>query len=154
MDQLVAALEATLDPNQTTRVSAELLIAKLSLDPRASYSAFAKACQSQLTRPPTGPRRDLPEPRARRDRAEREHPAAPDESSTRLCARNRAKADRVVLWDLYAASFVLKKYVKEHWSPFFPTFKGPPATTVEVRSGLSQPVEAAGKQGTDGRNAG
>ncbi|KAL8280102.1 hypothetical protein RQP46_007432 [Phenoliferia psychrophenolica] len=79
MDQLVSALEATLDANQTTRVSAELLIAKLSQD---------------------------------------------------------------------SPSFVLKKYVKEHWSPFFPTFKGPPATAVEVKQevralifgGLADPV--------------
>jgi len=33
-----------------------------------------------------------------------------------------------------AACFALKKYVKEFWSPFFPTFKGPTATTPEVRS--------------------
>ncbi|SCV67876.1 BQ2448_5487 [Microbotryum intermedium] len=33
----------------------------------------------------------------------------------------------------HAAGFALKKYVKEHWSPFFQTFKGPNATTVEVR---------------------
>ena len=37
-DQLVQALEATLDANQNTRVSAELLLAKLSLDSRASTS--------------------------------------------------------------------------------------------------------------------
>lgn len=38
MDQLVAALEATLQPDQSTRVSAELLIAKLSTDPRTHCS--------------------------------------------------------------------------------------------------------------------
>lgn len=35
-----------------------------------------------------------------------------------------------------AASFALKKYVKEYWSPFFSTFKGPEATTVEVSGQL------------------
>ncbi|BGP14490.1 hypothetical protein JCM10213v2_002439 [Rhodosporidiobolus nylandii] len=47
-----------------------------------------------------------------------------------------------------AASFALKKYVKEYWSPFFPTFKGPEATTPAVKAqvrevlfaGLSDPV--------------
>ncbi|GAA5855822.1 hypothetical protein JCM8547_000374 [Rhodosporidiobolus lusitaniae] len=47
-----------------------------------------------------------------------------------------------------AASFAVKKYVKEYWSPFFPTFKGPEATSPEVKSqvreivfsGLADPV--------------
>lgn len=34
--------------------------------------------------------------------------------------------------DIHAASFALKKYLKERWSPFFPTFKGGPATSFEV----------------------
>lgn len=36
----------------------------------------------------------------------------------------------------YSASFALKKYVKEFWSPFYPSFKGPVATPVEVRLGI------------------
>ncbi|GAA6011372.1 hypothetical protein JCM10207_008317 [Rhodosporidiobolus poonsookiae] len=47
-----------------------------------------------------------------------------------------------------AACFALKKYVKEYWSPFFATFVGPQATTVEVKAqvreilfaGLADPV--------------
>ncbi|GAA5974253.1 hypothetical protein JCM11641_003356 [Rhodosporidiobolus odoratus] len=47
-----------------------------------------------------------------------------------------------------AASFALKKYVKEYWSPFFSTFKGPQATSPEVKAqvreilfaGLADPV--------------
>lgn len=33
---------------------------------------------------------------------------------------------------MQAASFALKKYVKEYWSAFFPTYKGPVATSTEV----------------------
>lgn len=40
---------------------------------------------------------------------------------------------------MHAASFALKKYVKEHWSPFFTTFKGPPATAVAVRASPCRP---------------
>jgi hypothetical protein len=31
-----------------------------------------------------------------------------------------------------AASFALKKYVKEYWSPFFASFKGPEATSFQL----------------------
>ncbi|GAA5887335.1 hypothetical protein JCM6882_002496 [Rhodosporidiobolus microsporus] len=47
-----------------------------------------------------------------------------------------------------AASFALKKYVKEFWSPFFASFKGPEATSPEAKAqirevlftGLADPV--------------
>nr|KAK4053501.1 hypothetical protein OIV83_001668 [Microbotryomycetes sp. JL201] len=46
------------------------------------------------------------------------------------------------------SGFALKKYIKEQWSPFFPSFKGPQATSTEVKQqvrrlvfeGLSDPV--------------
>ncbi|KAK4058553.1 hypothetical protein OIO90_000715 [Microbotryomycetes sp. JL221] len=46
------------------------------------------------------------------------------------------------------SGFALKKYIKEHWSPFFTSFKGPAATSAEVKQqvrklvfeGLSDPV--------------
>ncbi|GAA5868959.1 hypothetical protein JCM16303_000320 [Sporobolomyces ruberrimus] len=41
-----------------------------------------------------------------------------------------------------SASFVLKKYVKEHWSPFFSQFKGPTATSPEIKSQVRQVVFA------------
>lgn len=37
-----------------------------------------------------------------------------------------------------AASFALKKYVKEYWSPFFASFKGPEATSPEVKEQVRQ----------------
>ncbi|KAM0788544.1 hypothetical protein ACM66B_001672 [Microbotryomycetes sp. NB124-2] len=48
----------------------------------------------------------------------------------------------------HSAGFALKKYIKEQWSPFFPSFKGPQATSTEVKQqvrrlvfeGLSDPV--------------
>ncbi|KDE03266.1 hypothetical protein MVLG_06259 [Microbotryum lychnidis-dioicae p1A1 Lamole] len=40
----------------------------------------------------------------------------------------------------YAAGFALKKYVKEHWSPFFQAFKGPNATTVEIKAQIRQTI--------------
>ncbi|BGP06448.1 hypothetical protein JCM10049v2_002270 [Rhodotorula toruloides] len=47
-----------------------------------------------------------------------------------------------------AASFALKKYVKEYWSAFFPTYKGPVAAPAEIKAqvrevvfgGLADPV--------------
>ncbi|BGP38381.1 hypothetical protein JCM10449v2_002313 [Rhodotorula kratochvilovae] len=59
-----------------------------------------------------------------------------------------ATAQEVEVHWRQAACFALKKYVKEFWSPFFSTFKGPVATSVEVKAqvrevlftGLSDPV--------------
>lgn len=52
---------------------------------------------------------------------------------------------------LQSASFVLKKYVKEHWSPFFSQFKGPTATSPEV-SLFSSDAELGTQVEADGSN--
>ena len=67
-----------------------------------------------------------------------------------LLPRYRTQLDERLtrVMSLYAASFSLKKYVKEHWSPFFATFKDPPATNYEAKAlirelifgGLSDPT--------------
>ncbi|ORY73226.1 ARM repeat-containing protein [Leucosporidium creatinivorum] len=101
MDQLLALLQSTLDPNPNARVQAELQLSQLSTQ---SETALALA---RIT----------------------------TEASLELHIRQ-------------AAGFALKKYVKEFWSPFFTTFKGPVATSTEVKAeirslifaGLSDPV--------------
>ncbi|GAA5921433.1 hypothetical protein JCM3775_003046 [Rhodotorula graminis] len=100
-NQLLHLLQATLDADVNTRVSAEL--------------ALAKAQQS---------------------------------SETALGLARIATAQEVDVPWRQAACFALKKYVKEFWSPFFPSFKGPTATTPEIKAqvrdvlfvGLSDPV--------------
>ncbi|GAA6037267.1 hypothetical protein JCM8097_008653 [Rhodosporidiobolus ruineniae] len=53
-----------------------------------------------------------------------------------------ATAQEVEVHWRQAASFALKKYVKEYWSPFFATFKGPEATTPEIKSQVREVVFA------------
>ncbi|KAM0754424.1 ARM repeat-containing protein [Meredithblackwellia eburnea MCA 4105] len=98
---LVAVLEATLSPDQQTRITAELELAKLS---KESITCLQL---SQILL----------------------------EQSASVHLRQMT-------------GYVLKKYVKEYWSPFFPTFKGPTATSTEVKDqvrpllfqGLSDPI--------------
>ncbi|GAA5946175.1 hypothetical protein JCM3765_000143 [Sporobolomyces pararoseus] len=69
-------------------------------------------------------------------------------SETALGLARIATEQQVEVHLRQSASFALKKYVKEHWSPFFPQFKGPTATSPEIKSqvrevvfgGLSDPV--------------
>ncbi|GAA5841531.1 hypothetical protein JCM3766R1_003978 [Sporobolomyces carnicolor] len=69
-------------------------------------------------------------------------------SETALGLARIATEQQVEVHLRQSASFALKKYVKEHWSPFFSQFKGPTATSPEIKSqvrevvfaGLSDPI--------------
>ncbi|GAA5825501.1 hypothetical protein JCM5353_005327 [Sporobolomyces roseus] len=69
-------------------------------------------------------------------------------SETALGLAKIATEQRVEVHLRQSASFALKKYVKEYWSPFFSQFKGPTATTPAIKAqvrevvfaGLSDPI--------------
>ncbi|GAA6059323.1 hypothetical protein JCM10212_005903 [Sporobolomyces blumeae] len=73
---------------------------------------------------------------------------ASKQSETALGLARIATEQQVEVHLRQSASFALKKYVKEYWSPFFSQFKGPTATSLEIKSqvrevmfaGLSDPV--------------
>ncbi|GAA5867303.1 hypothetical protein JCM1840_005019 [Sporobolomyces johnsonii] len=63
-------------------------------------------------------------------------------SETALGLARIATEQQVEVHLRQAASFALKKYVKEYWSPFFQTFKGPTATSPEIKAQVREVVFA------------
>lgn len=161
MDEEIAQLLSnTLSPDPNVRLGAELRLNQLGNDSRQSILARMELAQQRraawnpkqnetLTelRVDRG-RRGFSQNRGQRKRCD---PSPTDEStSTFLFVHHRAPIDERLMRvsSIYAASFSLKKYVKEHWSPFFATFKDPPATNYEAKAvirelifgGLSDPT--------------
>ncbi|GAA5933997.1 karyopherin KAP114 [Sporobolomyces koalae] len=77
-----------------------------------------------------------------RVRAELSLAEATRSSETALGLARIATEQQVEVHLRQSASFALKKYVKEHWSPFFPTFKGPTATSPDIKAQVRQVVFA------------
>lgn len=147
MDQLLALLQSTLDPNPNARLQAELQLAQLSTQSGPSRSQLFSSLRSQ-TPALTHRNRSCPRPHYHRSFPRATHPSDKSTASSRRRflagdAFDGHPAYRTLLGNSYAAGFALKKYVKEFWSPFFPTFKGPTATSTEVRLNRSRKCEEA-----------
>jgi hypothetical protein len=148
--QILQLLQSTLDPNPNVRLQAELHLSKAFEAPRA----FPLLLETKYDRggahtTPSSPPRRVQRPRSDLRRSRRSSrlrftgdrcvlPTLPWSVAT------RATRNRFSTLSTQAASFALKKYVKEYWSPFFSTFKGPHATTPEVRPSLRTLFRALG----------
>jgi hypothetical protein len=123
-DTIAHILTSTLNPDSSVRIAAELSLSELLKSPRKPTSAL---CHFVLT---GHPRRVGALACATRARAGCKVLSATDESLFFVMRAHRAVLDDVVLLcrcafcGEHSAIIVLRKYVKEHWSPFFQQFRG------------------------------
>ena len=116
---IAQCLTATLSPDPNARISAELKLAEYFTDTGAFNCVFSTFCLTMAQMP------DYPSPIS-------------FFLMRSICLLDRwvkfyyMHAPLVLIYILdYSASIALRKYVKERWSPYFPSFKGS-APPVEV----------------------
>ncbi|SCZ96701.1 BZ3500_MvSof-1268-A1-R1_C083g00450 [Microbotryum saponariae] len=132
MDQLIQVLQGTLSADPNARLSAELQLSQLTGQSETALALAQITVEHSLD---ISLRQISPHSLAASIWV-----GAPRHEARRRVQTGRRLIRFTPLQRDHAAGFALKKYVKEHWSPFFSTFKGPNATTVEIKAQIRQTI--------------